>query len=481
MKKTARRILGLLMAVLMIAQLPFSVFAEDIEDWNTGISPFEEEMAYDTEEAADEQMEDTSDLAETDLYEEGLTDETDVVLEEPEAGEEEQVLEETEKVQTGQAEMAVLSAEEPKEPQEIQVTVSVSKDGKFLDDKDGKPMAGREIILTGQSSYTMDDALKAAHDLYYPGGAEAGYDYHADEEGTFDGVIYKLWGYNRADVPQIKASLNRDCSNYQSGLNRTIENEDELHFYIEQRKGIDQLAFFTETDVTEAEGNDIVLRLRQIDSNGRTVTDCKDAVLCIDGEKREDLVTDDTGTVIIKDLPARETPYFITVEKTDPSADGQFTMISAAYANVTVNPSTGLTGHYLKSVTLKEVTAEKEKTESLDTLDGTKAFVVPTEMVYLHYQERADMYLSADLLESTPENCRIYAVYSDPRDETVHRAEIKNGAFSYLKNAVAKGITYGNMINYNQAIRSIRLEVTQSGSVVESQELPIIYRNHLSK
>ena len=34
------------------------------------------------------------------------------------------------------------------ESEEIQVTVSVSKDGEFLDDKDGKPMAGRVITLS---------------------------------------------------------------------------------------------------------------------------------------------------------------------------------------------------------------------------------------------------------------------------------------------------------------------------------------------
>ena len=58
-------------------------------------------------------------------------------------------------------------------------------------------MAGRVITLSGQSSYTMDDALRVAHDLYYPGGAEAGYDYHADDAGIFDGVIYRLWGYDK--------------------------------------------------------------------------------------------------------------------------------------------------------------------------------------------------------------------------------------------------------------------------------------------
>lgn len=488
MKKTEKRILGLLLAVLMMFQLPFSVFAEELETGNIVVPSYEEEAVYDTEPIENEELieeansiEDLSDSTEEDLYEKELLDETDVLLDETET-EEEQILEEETEVQTGQEEIATLSAKEAaEETQEIHVTVSVSKDGKFLDDKDGNPMAGREITLTGQTSYTMDDALKTAHDLYYRGGSEAGYDYHADEAGKFDGIIYKLWGYSREEVPYIKAALNRDCGNYQSALNRTIKNDDDLHFYIEQRKGIDQLAFFTETSLTVTEGNDIELKLRQIDSNGKVITDCKNAVIYIDGEKKEDLVTDDNGKVIIKNLPTRKKPYFITVEKLDSSADGLPTMISAAYTNVIVNPSTSLTGDYLKSITLKEVIDGKENTASIEIQDGDQRFVVPAEMVYLHYQKRSDMYLSVDLKESLPENYKIYAVYSDPRDETIHRVEIKAGKFSYLKNAVAKGVTYGDMLNYNQAIRSVRLEVTQSGTVIEKKEIPIIYRNHLSK
>ena len=32
----------------------------------------------------------------------------------------------------------------------------------------------------------------------------------SDESGIFDGVIYRLWGYDKKDVPYIKSSLNRD-------------------------------------------------------------------------------------------------------------------------------------------------------------------------------------------------------------------------------------------------------------------------------
>ena len=85
-----------------------------------------------------------------------LTEGTELFLEKTET-EEEQILEEETEVQTEQKENSTLSAENAvEESQEIHVTVSVSKDGKFLDDKNGNPMAGREITLTGQASYNQE-------------------------------------------------------------------------------------------------------------------------------------------------------------------------------------------------------------------------------------------------------------------------------------------------------------------------------------
>ncbi len=64
--------------------------------------------------------------------------------------------------------------------------------------------------------------------------------------GIFDGVIYRLWGYNKNDVPYIRSALNHDTEKYGSALGRNVQDGDELHFYIQQKNGTDQLAFFTE-------------------------------------------------------------------------------------------------------------------------------------------------------------------------------------------------------------------------------------------
>ena len=64
------------------------------------------------------------------------------------------------------------------------VTVSISRYGKFMTSKDGVPMAQMPVKLTGKSSYTIDDALYAAHEQYYEGGAAAGYLSTATNWGT---------------------------------------------------------------------------------------------------------------------------------------------------------------------------------------------------------------------------------------------------------------------------------------------------------
>ena len=168
-----------LLVFLLVLQIPTDVFAEE---WISGTdisvdSDFaEEDAGYVEEEENTDFIDDEKiEVPESD----GFTDSENLSEEE-----------------TALFSDGTDQEESNEETQEVQVTVSVSKDGKFLNDKDGNPMAGRSITLTGKNTYNMDDALKLAHDLYYPGGAEAGYDYHEDENGIYDGIIYKLWGYN---------------------------------------------------------------------------------------------------------------------------------------------------------------------------------------------------------------------------------------------------------------------------------------------
>lgn len=490
MKKAGKRILGLLMAVLMIFQLPFSVLAED---WRNGseesvVYSYDEEVSDETGEIEDITDEDTDFIEENpDSDEEILNDEqADILLEETESDDEEQILEEeTEEVtevQNEAQEYAALSAEEDtEETQEIRVTVSISKDGKFLDDKSGNPMAGREITLSGQSSYTMDDALKAAHDLYYLGGSEDGYDYHADEEGIFSGVIYKLWGWDRDNVPFIRYSLNRDSSLYGAALSQKILDGDEMHFYIQQRNGVDSLAFFTQTEQTILQGENVTLHLKQKSDSGSRASDCAGASIYVDGVKKEGLTTDEQGYVTIEGLEPRETPYFITAEKLEQDSSGNMaTLITAAYTYISVSVSEAQKSNYLKKVTLHMAVDEKEQDVSLTCLDGSQPFIIPSEMAYRAFTTKAEMNVLVETLDEIPDNCQIYAVYADPVDEAEHRIKLDKDTLTYLRFAIAKGASSEGMITRNKAIQSIRLEVWQDKAIVESKTLPIVYRNHLA-
>ena len=481
MKKTKlwKRIAGWLLVFLLVLQLPVNAFAED---WNANEAYTSEETdlagqdILEEDISADEQVDSEEGTLSDDQVD--LTEEDTDDIQIAEDGDSEFDLE-TEEPVTGESEFTDGSAAlfsdgtdqsegETGESKEIQVTVSVSKDGEFLDDKDGKPMAGRVITLSGQSSYTMDDALRVAHDLYYPGGAEAGYDYHADDAGIFDGVIYRLWGYDKKNVPYIKSSLNRNSANYGSALGRTVENGDEMHFFIQSKKGQDKLAFFTEEEQTVTEGQPIVLRLRQEDDAGRAYSECEGASIYIDGIKQENIVTDAEGKVTLPELEAREKPYFITVEKRINNNGTEITAISAAYANITVVPGGVDKGDYISSVRLCIKNSETEvKEESVNAFDGTQAFNFPIGFSH------GEFYVNVSTMESIPEGCTLYAVYTSPLDDTVKRVKLSQDSSTLLKNTSVK---YSS-----KAILSIGFEVRKNGNILQSVEVPIHYKARLNE
>lgn len=474
-----KRIAGWLLVFLLVLQLPVNVFAED---WNVDEAYTSEETnlagqdILEEDISADEQLDseegtlsdDQVDLTEEDTDDIKATEdgdsEFDLEMEEPATGESEF----TDGSDALFSDETDQSEGETGESKEIQVTISVSKDGKFLDDKDGKPMAGRVITLSGQSTYTMNDALRVAHDLYYPGGTEAGYDYHADDAGIFDGVIYRLWGYDKKDVPYIKSSLNRNSANYDSALGRTVENGDEMHFFIQQKKGQDKLAFFTEEEQTVTEGQPIVIRLRQEDDAGRAYSDCEGASIYIDGIKQENLVTDAEGKVTIPALEARENPYFITAEKLTNNNGTEITAISAAYADITVVPEEVDKGEYINSVGLCiKNSATEVKEESVNAFDGTQAFNLPTGFSH------GDFYANISTTENIPEGCTLYAVYTSPLDGTVKRVKLSQDSSTLLKNT--------SMKYSSKAILSIGFEVRKNGIILQSIEVPIHYKARLNK
>lgn len=92
------------------------------------------------------------------------------------------------------------SAEEVETPSETpaaedaEVFLTLSVKGTPAQAKDGSAMLNRSVIvkdIDGDGTLTYDEALKAAHDAYYEGGAEAGY---GSENTEFGLSLTKLWG-----------------------------------------------------------------------------------------------------------------------------------------------------------------------------------------------------------------------------------------------------------------------------------------------
>ena len=480
--KLWKRIAGWLLVFLLVLQLPVNAFAGEWVD-NT---PYSSEENFTDEQDISEESDssgDQNDVEESSDSQDQINIEEEIPVEDSfDVEEETDTSSDFDMEESGVSEFTsedeftdgstVLfsdgteQSEEDTAKEEIQVTVSISKDGKFLDDKDGNPMAGRTVTLTGQSSYTMDDALKAAHDLYYPGGAEAGYDFHEDETGNYDGLIYKLWGYDRSSVPGIRYARNNDCKNYQESLTQSVVDGDSLNFYIEQRKNQDRLAFFTETEEIITQDEHAELHLRQSNINGTAFSECSGASIYIDGVKQDGLITDESGKVTLPSLEVRDTPYFITAEKLVETSDQSMaTAISAAYINIRVVSAAGQTGDYINCVNLKVTDGDTQKEYQMDAPDGEKMFILPSELSH------GNIYLSVDEKESIPENCSIYAVYTNPSDETVCRVKLKEGFFTFLKNTSVK-------YSY-KAIRSVKLEVRQNGSMIQAAQIPISYKTHL--
>lgn len=486
MKKTKlwKRIAGWLLVFLLVLQLPVNAFAEE---WVDNTSYSSEENFTDEQDISEESdlsgdqtdVEESSDSQDQiDIEEEISTEDSFDVGEETDTSsdldmEESDVSEFTSEDEFTDGSTALFSdgtdqsEDKTNEEKEIQVTVSISKDGKFLDDKDGNPMAGRTVTLTGQSSYTMDDALKLAHDLYYPGGSDAGYDYHADEAGIFDGVIYRLWGYNKNDVPYIRSALNHDIREYGSALSRNVQDGDELHFYIQQTKGTDRLAFFTENEITVSQSESVELQLRQSNNSGTSFSSCEGAFIYIDGVKQEDILTDADGKVTLPVLAARETPYFITAEKLIDNDGAKVTAISAVYANVTVVPNDGDSGDYISSVGLSIHQNEIEiNKETINIFDGSQFFIFPSG------SSHGDFYATIKGSDNLPEDCSLYAVYTNPSDGTVKRVKLSQNSPTLLKNT---------SVEYSpKAILSISFEVRKNGNVLQTVKIPIHYKACLS-
>jgi len=184
---------------------------------------------------------------------------------------------------------ATATAAPTAEPATVYVTIS---------DAGSLVVAQQPVAVTdedGDGTLTVNDALIAAHDSFYPGGAAAGY---AAEEGQYGLSITELWGVKNG------GSYGYYVNNVASmSLADPVADGDYLtaFAYADLVNFSDAYSYFDSQTATVATGADLTLKLAYVglDASFNPVENPAAGVtITVDGEQTE-YVTGDDGTVTV--------------------------------------------------------------------------------------------------------------------------------------------------------------------------------------
>ncbi len=164
----------------------------------------------------------------------------------------------------------------------ITAYVSVGKNGRLAIGKDGDAVAEIPVTLTGKESYTLDDALRAVHNICYEGGSAAGYESYNHE--TYGLNLKTLWGDSGG---MFGYQVNRGTASV-SGLDHVIKDGDYIDAYINQSAYPDNEAYsaFNKSVYKAVAGSEIGLKLTQAgyDEDWNTVfSGCEGAAITVNG------------------------------------------------------------------------------------------------------------------------------------------------------------------------------------------------------
>ena len=177
------------------------------------------------------------------------------------------------------------------EGEDAEISVTLIKQGAFVTAADGEAVAMRKVTLTGKTSYTVDDALRAAHDAFYSGGAAAGY---ASENSQYGLSLTKLWG----DTSGAFGYYRNDAMAW--SLEDPVIDGDRITAYIysDTENYSDAYSYFDKHDVTAELGKDVVLTLMYHsgwdDNYAPVFSPLAGAKITVDG-KESAFVTDEAG------------------------------------------------------------------------------------------------------------------------------------------------------------------------------------------
>ena len=192
-KEVLRRLSAISMAAMMtVTMIPSTAFAADeiFTDLETAVTEEDIQVTGDTEDISDADTEVEEETPVTD--EEDISGEVETDTEESGASEDVSAFSDDE---GSTEEDALFTAGDNTPAADATVHMTVSVEGSLATAKDGTLMADREVTvkdLDGNGILTYDEALAAAHDEYYNGGAAAGYGTATHEQ--YGLYLTKLWG-----------------------------------------------------------------------------------------------------------------------------------------------------------------------------------------------------------------------------------------------------------------------------------------------
>ncbi len=213
----------------------------------------------------------------------------------------------------------------------IKTYITVSKYGEIINNTSGNAIASAEIELSDKSVYTLDDVFKAAHDLYYDGGSNAGYN---TATGDFGLYITKFWGDESGNFGY---QVNHGTESVM-GLVHEVENGDYIDVCIYKNFYPDTESY-TRFDKSTAEtliNENVELTLEQsgYDEKWNTVfSACEDATITVNGEETA-IRTDAEGKATLSFDTVGE--YVVSAVKTKVLNEETVPAITAPICMVTV-------------------------------------------------------------------------------------------------------------------------------------------------
>ncbi len=505
-KKTTRisRLISIMLISLLVLQLPCQTFAasdssDDSHDLIQEASDYEDSDALEEEtdqtsmeEASGSEIQDNDEMVVADCGEASEPKENLIaedaqealeIVDEEDADEGAEEIEVSEETEEGELLNSIITDDET-EIVDVSVKVSVSLDGAFINDANGDALILRDLTLSGQNSYTIEEAVIEAHKLYYKEGIN-GYEseYITNPAGYVLLQLDKLWGYQRSDLATL-AIINNNvpCNTTQLDQNK-IKDGDYLHICLSNQPSstAEKLSFFTDFSKYAAVGQTISLELKQSKYNlGKSYTAklsaykaCEGTEIFLDG-KSLDLFTDENGLVemiIPNDLVSGE--HFITAQKSELDVEGNTKpAITAACVSLEVYDAT----ESQNKPTISRIYGTCiSGSETLDDCCFDQAVSEENNILILPYgvsrAENSRLYLGAEIEGEASDDCSIYAVYEDPKTGSNHRVALHGE--TYLSRAFSQGTNYSSY-----RTKKIYLEIYKGTNLLSSTTIAVKY--HLS-